>query len=403
MRFLSRLCLAIALLCPLLVPHGALAGVLPSGPNAQVTDPELRSEDGTDPSLAISGTTLYAAWLDTRFTKSSIYHEIFFARSEDGGMTWSANKDVSSDRYDGYADAYIHQPSISVAPNGDIYIVWGLESCNYPRPDTACDGGGLANDVRLARSTDGGATFAEYRVFDGLDSFDDVEQAPQVIAANDRAYVLYGSITAAGDGFDIYLRTVTPSAGGLSAAAPVKISAGVGNGRDSSSSGLSQFPRITMAVAGDRVCAAWEDRRSGGAGGRFWIYGACSADRGQTFGPNVPITGDDDYMPKLAFAPSGALCLAYQDAPQRDVLIRASPDGGGSWGGPLQATSIDSGLKIFDFALATDANGQLLLAAPLNEYRESDLYLYSSIDGGRSFAAYGPVQDGQGTYPTVAT
>lgn len=339
----------------------------------------------------------YAVWLDERFG-STLKEEVFFARSEDGGQTWGTNKDISLDGFDGASGGYLEDPAISVAPNGHIWVVWGLEQCGFGN----CGTTDYDNDVRLARSTDGGATWAEYLLYDGLipGGLVDVEQAVQIYAYDDRAVVMYGALNQNGIGFDMFVATITPTQTGLSANR-IKVSSGVASGRDGSASGLSQFVRMSLAVRGETVCAAWEDQR-GQPGGRFAIYGNCSTNGGRTFGADFPITGSDDYLPKLAFAPDGKLYIAYKDELERDIFLRSSADNGASWSAPLQVSRTASTREIFDFDIAVDPNGQIVIAAPIIDFRESDLYLYTSINGGQTFAAYGPVEDGQGRNPTVS-
>jgi hypothetical protein len=118
-------------------PHGALIMVLPDG--ALLTITTMRARNGTsDP------------------------HRIFAMRSTDGGATWSSSILVTefpatdrrhstpwSDPETGEAiDAPEWAISSAVAPNGTVYITW--RHALSP----------AAADIRLAKSTDGGASWS---------------------------------------------------------------------------------------------------------------------------------------------------------------------------------------------------------------------------------------------------
>ena len=69
------------------------------------------------PSLAVGADgTLYAAWADTRNGN----YDIYFARSTDGGATWSANIRVE-DSPSGDQSS----PSLAVGADGTLYAAWG--------------------------------------------------------------------------------------------------------------------------------------------------------------------------------------------------------------------------------------------------------------------------------------
>jgi len=69
------------------------------------------------PALAAVGTAVYAAWADFR----NYNWDIFLARSDDGGMTWGANAEV-----DDFADfeRLDERPSVAVSRRGPLHVVW---------------------------------------------------------------------------------------------------------------------------------------------------------------------------------------------------------------------------------------------------------------------------------------
>jgi len=94
--------------------------------------------------MAAGNGWIVAAWLDLRAKGMQLY----FSKSEDGGLTWSKNRLV----YESPSGTICQccHPSIAVSPTGAIHIMWR----------NVLDG---ARDMFYSRSTDGGLTFAPAR------------------------------------------------------------------------------------------------------------------------------------------------------------------------------------------------------------------------------------------------
>jgi hypothetical protein len=93
--------------------------------------------------------TVYVCWSDIRFGPGNT--RVFLRRSTDAGATWQAAEQVNTDR-----TAREHFfPWMTVDPlTGVVYVIY------YDRRGTDGDG----TDVYVARSSDGGRTFADSRV-----------------------------------------------------------------------------------------------------------------------------------------------------------------------------------------------------------------------------------------------
>jgi Neuraminidase (sialidase) len=99
-------------------------------------------EDAFNPILAIdSGGNLYAVWR----TRHHIDIDIFFARSADGGQTWSNAVRINDDIRQAF------NPSLAVDTQGRVYVAWQ----NHP--------GTVATDIYLSQSSDGGRTWSKER------------------------------------------------------------------------------------------------------------------------------------------------------------------------------------------------------------------------------------------------
>lgn len=93
--------------------------------------------------------TIYVNWSDQRNGVGNT--DVFLAKSTDGGLTWSTARKVNTDstvRHQFFTWMTVDQT------NGYLYFVF------YDRRNTA----GNATDVFVARSTDGGETFNDFRV-----------------------------------------------------------------------------------------------------------------------------------------------------------------------------------------------------------------------------------------------
>jgi hypothetical protein len=103
------------------------------------------------PTCGASGSSLYCSWFDGSLAGGT---DVLFSKSVDGGQHWSAGVPVTTDPPGQVTDQFY--PWLAVDPsNGSINISY------Y---DTRNDPSRKATDVFLARSTNGGASFATQQV-----------------------------------------------------------------------------------------------------------------------------------------------------------------------------------------------------------------------------------------------
>jgi len=107
--------------------------------NVKVTD-EFGSAGQLYPSMAVSPDgTISLAWHDHRKGNA----DIFFAKSTDGGESFSRNMMVSDDE----TETHQFNPSLTVDQNGHIYVAWhDLRNDSQP-------------DIYIGKSVDGGRSF----------------------------------------------------------------------------------------------------------------------------------------------------------------------------------------------------------------------------------------------------
>lgn len=197
---------------------------------------------------------LYASWLDGREGKSGTW----LTRSTDGGATWEPNRKVAV----GEACPCC-RTAIATAPGGVVYIAWR----------GVLEGG--VRDVIVARSTDGGLTFAEpVRVHADDWVFDACPHAGPSMAtdADGRLHVAWwtGKEGAAG----VFYARSSDGARTFGDAVPLDVA------------DFSTASHVGLAVEGARVAVTWDD----GTAATPSILLRVSRDGGRRFDPAVPLS-----------------------------------------------------------------------------------------------------------------
>ena len=205
-----------------------------------------------DLALAANG-ALHAAW--TEYDGA-----LWVSRSTDDGRTFTAPLQVGGDR-----ERPARAPALAPGPGATLYLAWTV-------------GEDPAADVRVARSMDGGRTFAPPVLVSASAAYSD---APKLaVDRHGTVHVAYAE--SSGGPFERYrIRYARSRDGARTFAAGRDISGADGEG--------AAFPSLAVDLH-DRVCIVWErypDVRSRPRGLGF----ACSADGGDMFGAPAPIPG----------------------------------------------------------------------------------------------------------------
>lgn len=115
--------------------------------------------------------SLYVVWYghpNPRATRPDADRDIWFRASHDSGRTWSERKVVNTS--EPMPNVQHYDPSLSIAPNGRLDIVW-YDGRHSPTPEVDLPSGnsGGFQDVYYRYSTDGGRTFSrEVKVTDRI-------------------------------------------------------------------------------------------------------------------------------------------------------------------------------------------------------------------------------------------
>src|SRR5712691_2457655 len=248
-------------------------GGLSFSANVRVNDVTTNSQ--SEPALAVDPVNphlVYVVWTDTR---SAVFGpDIFYANSTDGGLSFNPSARVNNDAGGSEQNA----PAIAVALNQDVYVVWR-------DPRTPAKG----PDIYFSKSSDRGATWTpSFNIND--DSGSAMQQDPTIavdVAGN--IYVAWTDFRNANTQPDIYATRSTNA--GASFAANVKVNDDLG-------AAIQWVP--SLAANGGKIVTAWADSRTSGS--TSWdIYESSSTD-GLTWSPNVKV--NDDSLPNFQFSPS---------------------------------------------------------------------------------------------------
>ena len=203
---------------------------------------------------------------------------LWVTRSTDGGKTFAASRRVAGD------DARpARAPSLAVGASGTVFLAWTI-------------GMDESADVRVARSTDGGVSFGEPRIAASTPGYSD---APKVaVDARGALHLVYGEDTR------VWYTRSTDGAQTFDRPRPIS---GRGGG----------FPALALDGNG-HVYALWERFPSGARRPRG-LELAVSRDGGQRFTPGteVPRSADRGWngssqgllMKKLAVGADGAIAI----------------------------------------------------------------------------------------------
>ncbi len=232
---------------------------------------------------------------------------------------------------------FCDEPTLAALPDGDILVGWNSFRDGYDSLQVA----------RFAATADGFRRTAQWQVVGGVGTY---TLGPQLVAARDRAYLLFAQETGRDD-WGVRAAEIGPSGPGRS------VVLGKGAGIDIKPQGAWHDGRLW-------VC--WESNRSG-------TRGICLTSLDEA-GPGkveaVSAESGAAYSPSLVVLPNGEICVAwhaFRDGDSDIRLRRRSPDG--VWTAEQQLTrapGIDRHARLFE------RNGELWLLyehALMNGYR----------------------------------
>ena len=173
--------------------------------------------NSSSPATAVDGSNIYVVWDDN--TPGN--YDIYFKKSDDGGVTWSPNKRLTT-------NAGARYPSIAVnGPN--IYVVWTA----YATPGSF--------EIYFKKSDDGGVTWSPNKRFTNNAG---ISWLPAIAADGPNIYVVWQDDTPGN--YEIYFKKSDDGGATWSA-----------NERLTNNAGTSSYPAI--AVDNSNIYVVWQN------------------------------------------------------------------------------------------------------------------------------------------------
>jgi hypothetical protein len=308
---------------------------------------------------ADSKKALHAVWTNQKGNTWDVY----YARSFDGGVNWSAAQDIAGSPRPAIS------PNLAVGPDDALHVVW----------DDRRNGN---KELYYTRSNDGGATWEAPKSVSGPSDFDAGSLCITVDTRN-RVHVVwhYGNPdNEAPKAQAYYTRSLN---GGQSFEPPRRLNTGEGH---------AAFPRFTVeGTNGDVLAIPWRDNRRA----PDWdVYMAISTDGGASFVERTVVaTADRDWDPDAKVDVHGIIHLTYTTffigtGHPATVSYARSADAAQSWSAPRVVSEPEARSELSSWAAG--AGSALWLQykdlrdadPPPGNNARSDLAVTHSLDGG---------------------
>lgn len=302
----------------------------------------------TGPRIAVDAHNgINVVWTDS----PSVNLDVFFARSTDGGATFSSPVNVSHSS----ASNAPGSPQLAADSAGDIFVVWE-------------DDGVLG--ILFSRSVDGGTTFS----------------APIMVSTNTTGSFLPElAVGSTGNVYLVWEDDTSSNAGisfsrsldqGQTFAAPKTLSGGNNNCTN---------PQINSDLAGN-LNVVWENDSPG----NFEVFFSRSTDSGLNFSAPLNVSNRSGFStaPLVAAEPAGGIDVIWLDttppATNTDVFFSRSADGGTTFS--PSANLSNSTFFSNNPALAVDFAGNINVVWQNSASGPNDIFFARSSDSGATFS-----------------
>jgi hypothetical protein len=325
------------------------------------------------PYLAARGSQVYLVWHDEREQSAG---DVYFARSTNGGLSWSANSRVNS------ALSVAGWPSIAVGADTRLHVSWATSK----------------TVIYTNRSTDGGQSWGENVLVGGVNigpsSTFSGYPAPGIAA--DGSGTIYLAWWDTRDGFfDLGCYCLRD----MDVFASRSLDNGATWGTDiqiTGEDGVAGQGSPALAYRDGTLFTLWVDQRDHDITDtpQPAIYFGRSVDGGQSWDPtNVQVSAQPVGVTPLhtliassviAASTSGALYAGWASDHldgAGDVFFSSSRDGGDTWQAERRVNTDIGGAAQGPPALVTDADGRVYMAWHDERSGSQDLYFTASLTG----------------------
>ncbi|MCP5327200.1 MAG: sialidase family protein [Steroidobacteraceae bacterium] len=387
--------LALATLAFTLPALAATAATEPSAPAATLVS--SANHQAQSPEVAIGpDDSVNMIWIDQNTADSSQTHghghshmastNLFFARSTDGGLTFSAPVSVNPTPGEVWGFS-VSKPRIAVGSNGTIHVF-------YPANDVHPTNGKPVAVARYTRSTDGGRTFEKPQQ---LNAWPTTDASHLVHGGLSHAHV-FGAMAVdnAGSVYTLWIDTRDMAKEGDSGKVFMAVSRDDGRtfGKDAELYPADVCPCCQLTASVDSDQRLWIGSRQVDGKFRDSVV-SVSTDGGRTFTPRQRVSGEHRWeiegcplKPTSVTASGNNVWATYFNGGEdpAGVYVVRSTDGGKSWMAPQ---------LVHPGATTSDAPAIALAGSTLHLFWHAKvgdgarrIYTRASTDGGVSF---GPV------------
>ncbi len=296
--------------------------------------------DSHYPSIAVAGDAVHVVWWDTR----AGVPQIFYKRSGDGGLTWSADAPITN------SPAPAAYPSVAVW-GGSVHVVY-------------VGGDAQSSEVYYVRSLDDGQTWQPPR---RLSDLPDNSWVPTVAVSGPNVYVAWSDTRHGGSQVSLEEEYFVRSTDGGATWGPNVRLTFDPPGQPAN----SWAPSLT--AAGAFVWLVWFDERDG----NFEIYTKRSTDFGVTWSADQRLTFDSAASARPSVAQVGTsvhvVWFDHRDNGGPEIYTKRSDDLGATWG-PDTRLSFATG----ESAYATVAAAATGVFAVWQDGRDGPTEIYSA-------------------------
>lgn len=291
--------------------------------------------------IAALGSTVHVTWYDNRDGN----YEIYYKRSTDDGVTWSADIRLTNDI------AFSQRPSVAVS-GSYIHVTWyDFRNSN--------------EEIYYKRSTDGGVTWgADTRLTNNFN----VSILPSISASGSFVNIVWCD-TRDGN-YEVYYKRSTDD--GATWGADTRLT-----------NNASLSLQASCVMRGTTVHVTWNDTRHG----NDEIYYKRSTDNGSSWGADTRLTSNSGVSWFPSIAASGLLAavswVELSDG-NPEIYLKRSTDDGQTWGSDERMTN-NAGISIRP---TVSINGSVIhLVWEDNIDGNEELYYKNSTDGGVTYSA----------------
>ena len=290
---------------------------------------------------------------------------VYFSRSTDTGLSFSQPANLSGLNCESVDLAY--NAAIAVDTGGVVFVVW----------DQTQEGSYPYNEVYFSRSIDAGQTFSELKNISHSPQtwFGGIGAVVPAVAAGPpgHVYVAWVDVYDREQSEQVFFSRSTDGGGSFSA--PRQLSF-----RTAEVSTVSR-PHLAVDATRNRVYVGWGQGTV--ADGNADTFLTVSLDGGQTFSPAVSLSNSPGWSssPLLAADPAGVLYLCWVE--DYETWFRRSLDGGVTFSEPKRLSRQGHGASWLQ-GLATGPPGHVYVV--WTEYATGgDIFLRRSSDSGQTF------------------